>query len=320
MLKKYKEYIVNLRRIDANIIFQLIFQTITIVALLAAINHFSKKSSIEITVSRIPFAGFHMNGIRDFYTNNTIKIPKTFAKDPNLKILFDENLKNDEEKQFIPVGAGASDFELTQAIKNGRSLGSYINDRIEDLQKQMEKYDYKKRIWVLGEKGRYYDNKSINIFIDRNEKRLSKEELFIFLTALLQSRKLDNHIYIRNNGDIDLQNVKVSISSPISKVYESRKNNILNFSVQSLLPHKIENEEEILSVYLPILKTDDHFSMSIISRENQIKKDEIFYSFEEKQVLNKREMIVIALIILLIMILLRLFFKGKTKNKHRVAS
>ena len=114
-----KAVFLKLRKINGFRWIQLSTYCIAIIGFLTAIEYFSGKPSIKISITPQPM-GFYMDSAQEFYTKNKIPIPKNkligelfFKK----KRLIDEN--------HLDIGDGTADFDLIKSIKS--SVSSRLN-------------------------------------------------------------------------------------------------------------------------------------------------------------------------------------------------
>ena len=130
-------------------------------------------------------------------------------------------------------------------MKNGRDLGSYyISRRIEMLEDHLDKYRYRKHLWMYEGSAEYYSKKDGKGILNYLRPKLSEEEYFCFLAALVHSRSITNVIFIKNDGGLDLQELKIFVVEPLSKVTEERENSILGYRINTTLPNVIERKNE----------------------------------------------------------------------------
>lgn len=301
----------NIRTKDAMKFFQLIIYTISIVAFLAAIEYFSAKSSLSVTVINSPL-GYCMDTVKNFYKTNNLEIPKSLIEDDKLTKLFTEETSFVDDNYIFETGSTSS-YDLITAIKQGQNIGM-LTWYIEQLEAQIGKYHYRKFCDVWISRGEFYQEDKFSDILKYIKTKLTPQEYFIFLTALLFSREIENTIWIKNNGDIDLKDIVIIIPSPLSKITDSRGNNILATRIISTDVHKIKKMPDNVEIYLPNLKKNHIFDLCITTRENQIENNELFYSFKEEKCINKLRMLVTGIIIFSIMCVLGLFFKGHHEN------
>lgn len=298
----------KIRKIDAIKLFQVLIYSISVVTFFYALNYFSGRSSIDVFVSSSP-TGFYMDTVQEFYKKNNIEIPKILIEDKSLSKLFKTETISIPEN-YINIGAGTSDFRLINAIRQGQMMGGYIKLRTEELEHQIGRHTYKKMFYVYGDSRGFYPEEDFKKILNYIKPQLSREDYFVFLSALIFSREITNEISITNNGDVDLKKIEVIIPSPLGKITESRENNILSINVTSTLPHNIRENIDNINIYLARMKKNESLGLSIITRENQIEKDEISTFFNEVKEINIGKVMIAWFIILFLMGLSALYFKG----------
>lgn len=303
-------YITTARKKDAMKLFQLVIHAISIVAFLTAIDYFSKKSSIRIEIYPEP-AGYHMDTVEKFYKENEIELPQIFREGGQFSWMFK---KEKDFKDYVSMGDAASDEDLIRAIKKGQKIGGYVHRRIEHLERQMEKYHYKKTLYLGLESGIFYPKEYFKKPLSLLKKQLSPEDYYIFLSALIFSREVYHNIFITNDGEIDLRDLTIVIPSPLSKITERRENNILDAKMVDSYLHQINKNTDTTIISLPFLKKGEAFSLNVITRENELEKDSFFYSFKEAKTIDLKKLILTGIITFFCMVFLVIFFKGNYKN------
>ena len=310
-LKKILSY---LSKYELKDIIGFITSTIAIVAFLIAVDYFTARSSLNISMSITP-TGYYMDSLINYYHDNGIELPKQFYEDASLRKLFYKATKQ-KENYYINLNDGVSDEALIRALHKGQipgSHGMYLQRRINMLENQIGKYTYKKHIYTSTQtdlRG-HYDEKGFKPILDHIKSILSKEDYYTFLAALIRSRERRQSIYVKNDGHLDLKNIKITIPAPLSRVTESRANNLLEYQLIGKLLHKIINDTSKLSLYLPSLKKEEFVLLQIVTKENQIKEEEIFSSYERDNVINRRQIFLYFIAILIGMFILSILLKGR---------
>lgn len=296
-----------------------VISAITIVAFLVAVDFFSAVSSLNISV-KTSHLGYYMDSLKNYYTDNNLKFPNQIYENKSLNKIFSQSLTK-RNSNYIDQGDADSDELAVKAIANGQDIttSGFVEYRIKKLEKQLDNYTYEKHVYSSNSDRRgFYDEQDFKPVLDIIQSKLSKEEYYTFLVALIRSRERFQNIFINNDGDVDLKNVKITIPAPLSKVTESREKNILSFQVVGKLLHEVANGTVDLTIYLPSLKKGQFLSLQITTRENQIKSEEIFYSYARDNIINKNGILLYFCIILLAMVILKKFvFKGETTDRDR---
>lgn len=300
----------NVRKKDAMKLFQVIVYTISIVAFLTAIDYFSKKLSLNIGIHP-QSSGYYMDTVEKFYKQNEIELPQIFLEGSQFAWVFK---KEKDFKDHVTIGDGTSDEDLIRAIKKGQEMGGYVHRRIEHLERQIENYHYKKHIYVGFESRGFYPEKDFKKPLSVIKNQLLPEEYYIFLSALIFSREVRHIIFIKNDGEIDLKDLTIVIPSPLSKITERRDNNILDVELVGSFLHQIKQNSDTVMISLPFFKKGETFSLDVITRENELDKNDIFYSFKELKPINLKRLAITGIITFFCMALLALFFKGNYEN------
>jgi len=285
---------------------QIVVYSLSIIAFFIGLDYFSSKPSIEIVnFFTIPndASEIAINSLLPFYKKNDLNIPQYFQTMPRLKNLFFYEKEEDSGIGFTPP-------EVLEAIKKYKDF-DVPNDLIKELHESVQKFKYKKGSWVFGG-GRIIKKENLNKILKLLKENLTKNEHYTFLAAFIYSRVFYNQIILKNDGDIDLKDIKLLIPSPFSRVSNTRDNNILDFEPHSVIFYDIEKLENGLILQIPYLKKGDFFSFNIVSRENQIDVEEIMSNFKEDfKIYNKRKIFVGVPIVFIIMVIICICLKGK---------
>ena len=307
---KINKIISSARKHDINSLYGLIITTITITAFLIAVDYFTAQASLEVSF-KDQKTGYYLKKIQEFYEERKLKIPQVFYNDNTLRGVFYKDLSA-RNKDFINIGDATSDDDIIKAIQRGQNVGkAYLNQRVNFLEKRVDKYLYKKRIYLSKDQRGFYDEKQFKEILNQVKSKLSEIEYYVFLAALVNSRERINRIYIKNNGEVNLRNIKLTIPAPRSKVTEKIEGNILEYEVIGNLLNKVSVENDSLVWWIPFLKCDEFLLIYIRTKENSIDGEEIFYDFEQDRMIKKRQIYLISSIILVALIILKLVFKGK---------
>lgn len=318
MINFIKNIFLNMQQYDLKDLIGFVISAITIVAFLVAVDFFSAVSSLNISVKTFHL-GYYMDSLKNYYTDNNLKFPNQIYENKSLNKIFSQSLTK-RNPNYIDQGDADSDELAVKAIANGQDIttSGFVEYRIKKLEKQLDNYTYEKHVYSFNSDRReFYDEQDFKPVLDIIQSKLSKEEYYTFLVALIRSRERFQNIFINNDGDVDLKNVKITIPAPLSKVTESREKNILSFQVVGKLLHEVANGTVDLTIYLPSLKKGQFLSLQITTRENQIKSEEIFYSYARDNIINKNRILLYFCIILLVMVILKKFvFKGETSEQR----
>lgn len=299
---------------DLRDILQYITSTITIVAFLLAVDYFSAKPSLKIGLYSRAY-GYYMDSLREYYQANNINLPKQLVEDQSLGKLFVRDTKL-MDPNHVQIASWTSDEELIAAIVKGQDIGSFLEYRIDQIERQIGKYTYVKHIYggYMDDRG-FYDEKQFKPTLDYIKSKLSKSDYYIFLAALIHSREISNAAFITNDGDLDLKNVRVTFPAPLSKVTDSRADNILSCRPVTSLLHEVVRSTSDITLRLPSFKKGESLSLDMRTRENEINKNEVFTSYERDNLINRRDAFLYFFLILIVMFALRALLRGRSKSK-----
>ncbi len=309
IIKKVKYNIVLfIQTIDSKDFISIFISSITIVAFLLAIDFFSARSYLNIREGLPTHGGYNLDTVINLYQKYGIQMPSAFQNDKNISHFF--NNEYDSLSGNSTDILSLSDLDLIAAISSGRKFDSEELKvfRIDKLEKRIDNYNYVKHIYRRYDSfGSYPDEKSIEYLRDI----LGERDYYIFLAFLIYSREVSNHMFINNDGDLNLKNVKVSIPSPFSKVSESRKNNILYFSVDTQILHEAIHNDDELIIRIPYLQAHQGLSLNIKTRENEINETEIYYSFESENVISTSKMREYFIIFFILVLIIKIAFRSR---------
>lgn len=314
-----KEQLVNLARKaflylskhDLKDLLRYITSAITIVAFLLAVDFFAAKPSLRIALHSHP-NGYYMDSLLEYYQANNIKFPKQLMEDQSLRKFFARDTKLMDPNRVDIVG-WMSDEELIRAIVKGQEIGSYVEYRIEQLERQIGKYTYVKHLYGYMDHRGYYDEQQFRPILDYIRSKLSTSDYYIFLAGLIRSREVDHTVSITNDGDLDLKNVRVTFPAPLSKVTDSRTNNILTCRPATSLLHEVVDGTSDITLHLPSFKKGESLSLDIRTRENEINSNEVFTSYERDNLIDRGRAFLYFFSIVIIMFALSLVLRGPSK-------
>ncbi len=309
-LKRVINKIENFRRFDFWNISRLFAPTISIVIFLTAIDYFTKSPSFQITRPPNSYENYnyHVEKISDFYVENDLPIPQYVRLFKDKKVDYLENGYSPHEwsnifviKEVIP---NANLNNKLNALKGGLVLN------IIELEKQLSVFHYEKFVFTSGSV-RVVKDYHIKKITDYIKTKVDTIEYYILLNAVLRSRVFTNQIWFENDGELDLENLKINIFSPKSIVSGSRNENILSFVQMGKIVSQVKTNSDGLIIDIPNLKKDESYAIEIKTVENYIDSTEIFYSFKEARIIEKDKVLRIFTITFISMIILSLFFRGK---------
>ena len=203
-----RECFVRLRTYSSKTILSLVTSTITVVAFLLAVDYFTAKPSLNIGVNSRP-VGYYMASVLAFYEQNNVPFPRQLLEDQSLRDVFTPNARL-TDTNYADISDSSSDEEVVRAILRGQELGWYNQRRIELLEKQIGKYTYTKHIYDHSDGRGFYNEQEFMPILDGIRSKLSESDYFIFLAALIHSREVFSHVSIKNDGHVDLRNVRIT--------------------------------------------------------------------------------------------------------------
>ena len=314
-----KEQIVNLTKkaflylskCDLKDLLQYITSAITIVAFLFAVNYFAAKPSLRIGINP-RLRGYYMDSLLEYYQADKFNFPKQLKEDQSLRKLFTRDTKL-MDPNHVEIAGWTSDEELIGAIVKGQEIGSFVQYRIEQLERQLSKYTYMKRIYGYSDDRGFYDEQTFAPILDYIKTKLSRSDYYIFLAALIRSREVDHTVFIKNDGDLDLKNVRVTFPAPLSKVTDSRANNILSCRPATSLLHEVVVGISDITLRLPSFKKGESLLLNIRTRENEINRNEVFKSYERDNLIDRARAFLYFFLILIIMFVLSVVLRVLSK-------
>jgi hypothetical protein len=292
---------------------------ITIIAFLMAVEYFTPQASLKISEHTM-HCGFYPDSIVNYYQEHKIEFPKRLIEDQSLHGVFPREVKQIDRSSGPGenVGEAASEEMVVAAIAEGQPILGYIEHvRIGKLESQIGKYTYAKQVYLLGDDRLSCSEEDFKRVLARAKSLLSPKDYYILLVASLRSRENGQSIYVNNDGDLDLKNVTITIPAPLSKVTDSRRNNILVYSVVGDPPNEVVNDGSGITLHLPSLKKGWNTSLEIVTRENRINADEIVTSYERDKPIRKGRVFLYFVLTLVAMLVLKLVFKGRTPGAVR---
>ncbi|MBL7152130.1 MAG: hypothetical protein ISS79_00310 [Phycisphaerae bacterium] len=305
-----KKAFLCLSKCDVKDLLHYITSAIAIVAFLLAVDYFSAKPSLRIGIGPHP-RGYHMDSLLEYYQANNITFPKQLMEDQSLHKLFARDTKS-VDPNHVHILGGTPDEAIIGAIVKGQEIGSFVEYRIDKLERQIGKYTYIRHVYGYMDDRGFYDEQKFTPTLEYIETKISRIDYYIFLAALIRSREVDHTVFITNDGDIDLKNVRVTFPAPLSKVTASRTKNILNCRANTSLLHEILESTSDLTLRLPSFKKGESLCLHIRTRENQINSNEVFESYQRDKLIDKARALLYFFLILIIIFALSL-----NRAKHR---
>ena len=252
----------ELRNINITKFNNIVVLTLAISAFFFAFKYFSAESELKITIhdNSNKFVDYNLNKIKEFYLRQNFEIPNYLNK------IFKDQKNKDPQVDF---DLSASDIDLIKTVikYNWRDSSSWINLRIQDLEKQIDNLHHNR--YIFGRSDAYSPKLNfLNIlkYLKVNHSRL---DYYIFLCAGLNSRRITQTILIKNTGDMHLQDIEIIIPNPVSHVTKSRIGNIIDYKVTGFNLFNIKQDSNSIKVSIPNLKKEKVFSLTIVDSTNK---------------------------------------------------
>jgi hypothetical protein len=288
-----------------SLLVQVLTQAVALAAFLAGINYFSKVPSVQHDVRTPIPIGYSLEDLQEFYTIHDIKMPDVFSTDPKLRELFFKEQRRD----VGGIDAGMSNTDLIDTLKQKKwastSVSAFLEKRIINLEKHIDKYEYRKRIYVF-DGSPYVTEADFDPVREYLKKQLSQEDYFVFLNALIYTRKISNSVYLKNNGGLDLVNLKIYVSFPLTTTSESRNDNMLSHEYLGRQVHQIRIRRDYLEAEFPKLARGEHVNLLIVTRENRISESDVWYTYQAERSIDQGRVLWNLSIIVIVLIILRL--------------
>lgn len=298
------------RNINGKQQIEIIIASFTIVAFLLAANYFTAKPSIELSIWS-SHEEFYILPVIQFYKDQNIEFPTVFYDKEIANLFLDSS---ELHKLSIDLGVGVSDVEILQELKKGRNIGQYLNLRIVDLERHLNESTFVRHFYRTPNQGSFLPSDKIDKLTQFIKKKSSAEEYYIFLLALISSRRNNQNLGIKNNGDIDLKDVVVTIPAPVSKLTETRAGNIIHSNSYVRLLNEIEEKEDRIIWKIPFLATGEFLSLQLTTRDTKIINSDLRYSFHSDKTIEFMTILWWLLFVLLPLEFILFWFKGKKDN------
>lgn len=282
---------------------EIITSTIAIVAFLFGAHFFTSKAGLKVENEMLFSPGISLQLISEFYVANDKDIPSALKQFfPEQGFLDDSNI----------VTSTSPEIYTLKSIDHLSKVDGFFKEKISKLESVLGTYDFKSTIAGTGYMfDGYVAIKDFKNLLKEAKKVLTEKDYYIFLIAGLNSHCIHNNVQIRNVGDIDLKNIKVYIYSPESRVTGKRDRNIIKTLFASKILHEIRNDIDGITIQIPMLKRNKSFFLTVVSKENQINTDEIFYSYQNDYVIDKAKLIWIFLGLFMLMLIFCDVFRSR---------
>lgn len=301
----------RIRQCNITKFYSIIGQALAITAFFVAIQYFTASPELEVSI-RNNEAGYFADSIKRFYQYNNIKVPKNLLQYNPLSGIFTDSV--DSVKNIYDFD-GMSERDIIINTPQISNWDSYLKWRIEKLENHLKNHRFKRRAWVLGDNRSFYPIDKTNKAVIDVKNRLSIREYHEFLSAVIQSREVINSISMKNSGAMDLNNFRLIVYPPLDRISENSSKNILGFQVASSIIHKAIMEKGRLVIEAPALRIGQSLSVRVITKENKIESDELFYSYNAHSVIRIGRSLIMFVVLLLVMSAMGIYFNGKKSNE-----
>ncbi len=285
-----------------------------------AFEYFTNKSSLFISLEGFmpsQEGSIHSKDVRysfdrtaEFYRDNNFELPELLAKSR----CFAQKPKS-HDLNAPPGNPNAPDLDWVRFLARDEeeALEGIVAYKIDFLEKLWGKYECK--AWIFF---RQYDGlveeQQIRPWLGSVRPKLTDEEYYTLLVGLIYSRQIYGHIFIKNDGDLDLSELEIRIMSPFSRIAGNRNDTIVSIEAATLLPHSIDKTTCEAIIRLPIFKKGESLMLNTVTRENMIMQNDITYNYKEIRSLNKRRMGYGFLLVFLAVIAFHLAWPGKRNS------
>lgn len=290
---------------------EILTTTIGLVAFLLAINYFTAKPEITMQIGNVSprfQVYYEYHNVKKFYKENDLKMPRVIEEDKSLGYLF----KKDRSLDFGILGYQSTPYYINNYLKHQGLPVDVLKLQIDTLEAQLDNFRSKEdRASVRG-------GSAINIkdICSHYKNILSYQEYFIFISAILRTRVIENYVSFETAGDVNLNNIILKIYSPLSAVNQNRTGNIKNIRLSSLynISHNIKDLGVYYVVEIPFLESGKKFMVDVITKENMITSEEIILDYDYSPFIKITNLWIYLIIIFFFLIIYKyLFQKYSTK-------
>lgn len=263
----------------------------TITACLIALNYFVKRASLSIQMlGSLCEITVHSKTVREYYAENGFLLPVALI--PIVKYDLSPEMA---KKQGSLFNSHESLIEFMRIKKNERMEkfglsdlgGDVLKERTRDLENRLKITEPDKQhgwAWVRSD---FYFLKDLPVLAEECKKALSDEEYYIFLCALIRSRDVEQHVVVKNNGDVDLQDINITIHAPYSEIAGNRKNNIKGVNAEAYQPPFFcKMGHDYVELRIPKLVRNKEINFVIHTVENKLNENEISSTYAPVREIN----------------------------------
>ncbi len=291
-----------------NEILQIAGISIAVAAIFVGINMFNQVASLDIKLNEMIGSSLGGNDrifkkdILNYYKNNDIKIP---AYINGLFLDLDKN----------PVKIGSLDNlvkysgEKYGVEKDSLFSGGWIGVATKTIESDLINNKNTSDFSIITIKEEYITSKFLVDKSSALKNNLSENQYFVFLAALLNSRIFEQSLEIINNGDIDLRNIKITITPPFNTGSIVKIYSLLNAPI---IIREINNYWEIL---IPSLIKNAKINVQVKLKINKLVKENIYKEFKKTTTIDLSKVCTSSFSIFAVLLFISLIYK-----KHFTAS
>lgn len=302
--------------ISFNKLILIVQSSLAIAIFFAGIEYFSIEPEISIIDLEMSIpekdrhieANYNNRKFIDFYDKFNVEIPKAILKDKNLKnfLLTDDipakhYILNDSI--FMPELESIKNIFSKDSILDEEGKKALASMKLNNgLESQLFRYNYNKQFYTSIRQSTILKNQMEEL-IKFLKPKLTPVEFYLFVNAMLYSREFTNNFWIKNSGEINLNEILITFYPPVSSLTQKRTGNILEFEIMSELPHRIERNDDKIIVNVPKLESGKIIQLRIDTIENRLTSKDIYYTFKANKKVEKRNYIFIAIIAFIILLI-----------------
>jgi hypothetical protein len=303
-------------QLSARKVTEFILAVLAIVAAYQGFEWLTLEPKISIQARTIGPIGYFPSEIREFYDSHLE------GKMPVQLIKYFEADSSERSDSLVtkPLSDGSCglDFILKYQQSNDTEwldkwFSASLNDRFQGF---LDTTEFEKHIYGTKVGRAMYPTGTMEEIIANTSSLITPFESFVLKNALLYGRLHNNAIYVKNEGQTDLFDIDIVIPAPLSPVTDSRDGNILRCDSASSRVIDVTCDGNQVTVHSNLLKPNDFFSVSIVSRAFPISEDEVEYTYEAEKRLDQSRLWWSIFFVALGLLLLMWLFRGP-QGKYR---
>lgn len=244
-----------------------VVKAFTIVAFLFAADYFTDKPSLEARIWDVQKA-YYRSFVKDFFRDNQIDSPPILTETP-LRYILEES---DQFPQALTNPQGPNIEHIREELRRQgyAASGSMISYHTSQLDRYFDLSRYRKHVYMFPDFGSMWTDEGLNEFLCCVESISSPMEYYTILAAVIYSRTYRQQVSVKNDGDVDLSDIDVTVPAPVSRLSQRRGGNILYYRVMGDLLYDIEQYSDRITVHIPSLKQGQYVGIEVLTRENQL--------------------------------------------------